>query len=154
MTRPAYQQAKARWVNRYTMEHVPSWARIADDNGKYYAPQFATDMEWYENTLFPGEAGHVGTAATCYTTGQTWPLGQWLDQPFPQGPADRSAFHAKWLVGKRVEIPVHYDMWMRGARYGRVTRWDSKGVWVRLDHKQAKRSQRVWNIDLTHLKTI
>lgn len=24
------------------------------------------------------------------------------------------------LVGKRIEIPVHYDRWMQGARYGKV----------------------------------
>ena len=27
----------------------------------------------------------------------------------------------KWLEGRRVEIPVHCDNWMRGDRFGRVT---------------------------------
>ena len=26
-----------------------------------------------------------------------------------------------FLIGKRIEIPVHYDAWMQGARYGYVT---------------------------------
>jgi hypothetical protein len=34
---------------------------------------------------------------------------------------------ARALLGRRVEIPVHYDMWMRGARFGIVTQ-------VRSDH--------------------
>lgn len=27
---------------------------------------------------------------------------------------------ASELIGKRIEIPVHYDKWMQGAKYGRV----------------------------------
>lgn len=84
------EHAKSQYPHRYTMEHVPNWALVAPDALKrgekvrpgYYAPQFRTDAEWYANTLFPGE-GHVGKREEhCYTSGQTWPLGQWLDAPF------------------------------------------------------------------------
>lgn len=51
-----FEQAKAQYVHRYTMEHVPAWAReINPGNGKYYAPGYSTDLEWYENTEFKGE---------------------------------------------------------------------------------------------------
>lgn len=81
--RLSFNEACARFVNRYTAEHVPTFARKMNPcNGKFYAPQFASDLEWYENTRFYGEPGHIGGRAYCHTTGQTWPLGQWLEQPF------------------------------------------------------------------------
>lgn len=83
MRRPSLEKAKAQFVQRYTCEHVPAWARRpCEGNGKYYAPQFATDAEWYANTLFKGERGHHGEPNYCHTANQTWPLGQWLDSPF------------------------------------------------------------------------
>ena len=83
----SFEEAKRRYVNRYTMEHVPTWSRTrpADHGGtetRYYAPQFRTDREWYENTRFYGESGHIGRKGECFTTGQTFPLGHWLDRPF------------------------------------------------------------------------
>jgi hypothetical protein len=81
MTRAvSFEQACSRYVHRYTVEHIPAWSR-EPCNGKYYAPQFRSDREWYENTKFYGE-NEVATKKHCYTSGQTWPLGQWLDQPF------------------------------------------------------------------------
>jgi len=80
--RPTFEQAKAQYVHRYTMEHIPQWARIVRDDGTYYAPQYASDQQWYDHTLFPGEAGHIGDRKHCYTTGQTWPLGQALARPY------------------------------------------------------------------------
>jgi hypothetical protein len=83
--RPTFEQAKARYVHRYTMEHVPAWAQsfsTFDGVRKYYAPQFRTDREWYDATKFKGEEGWLGVGSDCYTTGQTWPLGQWLDAPY------------------------------------------------------------------------
>ncbi len=59
----------------------------------------------------------------------------------------------KNLVGKRVEIPVHYDMWMRGARFGEVTAFHhgkegrSAYVIVKFDHPQAKKRLKVWALD-------
>jgi hypothetical protein len=87
MARPTFERAKAQYVHRYTMEHVPAWtAQINANNGKYYAPQFRTDREWYDNTVFPGEPGHseyrIRKSEYCETRNQTWPLGQWLDRPY------------------------------------------------------------------------
>jgi hypothetical protein len=82
MTRPTFRQACSQYVHRYTMDHVPAWARVRRDDGTYYAPQYASDLEWYENTLFPGEAGHIGDRNHCYSTGCTWPLGQSIPGPY------------------------------------------------------------------------
>lgn len=76
-----FEQAKARYPHRYTMEHVPAWARRQCNNGKYYAPQYATDAEWYEKTKFPGESP-LCFRGDCYSGDQSWPLGQWLEQPY------------------------------------------------------------------------
>ncbi len=84
----SFEQAKAQYVNRYTMDFIPAWADVPVDmtiNGKgpqYYAPQFASDREWYDATKFKGELGWLGTGHGCYTTGQTWPLDQWLERPY------------------------------------------------------------------------
>ncbi len=93
MRKPTFEQAKAQYVHRFTMEHVPAWSRKTpfDDGGtekRYYAPQFRTDKEWYDATIFPGEEKYKaifvggGRKTHCYTTGQTWPLRKWLDQPY------------------------------------------------------------------------
>jgi len=40
----------------------------------------------------------------------------------------------------RIEIPVHFDLWMQGATTGHVERTDKNGAWhVRMDHPQVKR---------------
>lgn len=40
----------------------------------------------------------------------------------------------------RIEIPVHFDLWMRGAQYGRVVEYRKDGAWlVKMDHWQVKR---------------
>lgn len=66
------------------------------------------------------------------------------------------ATQARALVGKRIEIPVHYDMWMRGARFGRVTKIGKAGefVHVRLDHPQAKRTLKLWRLDFDYAKVL
>jgi hypothetical protein len=82
MTRKlSFQAATSKYVHRYTAEHVPQWARTPAPNGKFYAPHFGSDREWYDNTLFHGESA-LASRKHCYTSGQTWPLGQWLDEPF------------------------------------------------------------------------
>jgi hypothetical protein len=65
------------------------------------------------------------------------------------------------LVGKRIETPVHYDMWMRGARFGQVTAFrhsnqagTSDYVLVKLDHPQAKRRLKVWSLDWDYVKVL
>lgn len=81
------EQAKARFPHRYTMEHCPRWAREARVPEQWYAPQYRTDAEWYENTAFPGEFQHpCGKQHNgyAYSYNQSWPLGQWLTAPFTE----------------------------------------------------------------------
>ena len=87
--RPSFFEACRCYVNRFTMEHVPAWAAnplssITSEDGAatFYAPQFRTDREWYANTTFPGEPGHILGKQHCHTEGQTWPLGRFLKAPF------------------------------------------------------------------------
>ena len=72
----SFEQATARFGYRYTMEHVPNWAKKPCKNGKFYAPQYRTDQEWYDNTVFPPQAKY------CTQSNESWPLGRWLDTPF------------------------------------------------------------------------
>lgn len=74
--------ARAQYVHRFTCEHIPAWVHKRAPNGKFYAPQYRNDAEWYENTIFPGEQGHPRKEDHCMSDGQTWPLGQWLDSPY------------------------------------------------------------------------
>jgi hypothetical protein len=72
------------------MEHVPQWAHSSPSQHggtetRYYAPQYASDAEWYENTVFPGERGAIDEES-CYSRNQSWPCGQWLNAPYPVEP--------------------------------------------------------------------
>ena len=78
MIKITFEQAKAAYVHRFTMEHVPGWASLPTSNGKFYAPQYRTDREWYDNTKFPSH----NFAGYCDSRNQSWPLGRWLDKPF------------------------------------------------------------------------
>jgi hypothetical protein len=80
----SFANACAQYVHRYTLEHTPQWAKSpCEGNGRFYAPQYRSDREWYEATRFPGEAGISRKDDHCQSNGQTWPLGQWLHQPMP-----------------------------------------------------------------------
>lgn len=74
----------ARFVHRYTMQHVPSWARQPMPNGRYYAPQYRTDAEWLANTEFAvtREGRLAANHRYCQSRNQSWPLGQTLDRPY------------------------------------------------------------------------
>lgn len=63
---------------------------------------------------------------------------------------------ARALAGKRVEIPVHYDAWMRGARFGVVTSIGPGGDFVRvkLDNPQVKARLKVWRLDFDFIKLV
>jgi hypothetical protein len=81
-----FEEAKRLFVHRYTMEHVPAWAREPHQHSElgevYYAPQYASDREWYERTEFFGE-GEVASRSHCYSAEPTWPKGRgFLTQPF------------------------------------------------------------------------
>jgi hypothetical protein len=63
------------------------------------------------------------------------------------------------LVGKRIELPVHYDMWMRGGRYGRVTAFrhgkpgQSCHVIFQPDNAPSKRVK-VWALDFYYCRVL
>lgn len=75
----SFAEARAQYVHRFTMDYVPQWALKVRDDGTYCAPQFISDLEWYEHTVFPPQNG---LRKYCTTSGQTWPLGQALNSPF------------------------------------------------------------------------
>jgi len=68
--------------------------------------------------------------------------------------------NGKDLIGKRVEIPVHYDLWMRGARFGKVTSHrhgkggQSAFVFVKMDHPHIRRPLKVWALDWDYMKIL
>jgi hypothetical protein len=59
----------------------------------YHAPQYRTDAEWYEATLFPGEPGipHGWPAGMPYSRNRTWPLGRMLPCPYQVPAANAEA---------------------------------------------------------------
>lgn len=63
-------------------------------------------------------------------------------------------------IGQRVEIPVHYDLWMQGARFGEITAFrhgrDGKSdcYVIKMDHPQVKRRVRLWRLDWTYAKAV
>ncbi len=79
------EQAKREYVNRYTCDHVPNWATKPAPNGKYYAPQYKSDEEWFALTVFPPHTPDWCRKTDCYSSNQTWPLGNWLDKPYRTG---------------------------------------------------------------------
>lgn len=63
-------------------------------------------------------------------------------------------------VGARIEIPVHYNHWMRGARFGAVTAFRrgnpgcSDFMLVKMDHPSIKRRVRVGRLDWDYIKVL
>lgn len=75
----------SRLVHRFTGEHVPAWARKPAPNGRFYAPHYATDAEWLSSTVFrvrKSDRRLDERATSCESRNQTFPFGEWLDQPF------------------------------------------------------------------------
>lgn len=62
--------------------------------------------------------------------------------------------------GARIEIPVHYNAWMQGARFGRVGAFrngragQSDFVFVTMDHPQIKKPLKLWRPDWEYCKAI
>jgi hypothetical protein len=94
----SFEDAKRLFLNRYTLEHVPQWAREPHQDPLYglvyYAPHYASDREWYDATRFMGEEGGEGLPPHhCYSFGPSWPLGKgFLREPFCANKAQRVAF--------------------------------------------------------------
>jgi len=62
---------------------------------------------------------------------------------------------SKALIGKRIQIPVHYDMWMRGARFGVVTGRSVAGRYIRVKLDLAPiRPQKVFYLDLDYIEVL
>jgi hypothetical protein len=85
LPRLSFEQAKAQYVHRFTMEFIPKWSQEPMPNGKYPAPAYRTDREWYDNTIFPGEKGNENARYYCYSNNQSYPLGKTLDAPYSRG---------------------------------------------------------------------
>lgn len=71
-------------------------------------------------------------------------------------PADHKTY-----IGRRIEIPVHYNMWARGARHGLVTRYRNAKVpgtsdylLVKMDHPQIKRRLKLWRLDWEYCRVL
>lgn len=59
------------------------------------------------------------------------------------------------LGAKRIEIPVHFDLWMQGARTGWIHGTLTDGTWlVAMDHPQVKRLVRIEPKDQSYCKVI
>lgn len=67
------------------MEHIPEWSKRIRSNGTYYAPAYSSDIEWYENTIFPGEEDIPNRSRFCRSSNQSFPLGEYLKTPFTRG---------------------------------------------------------------------
>lgn len=76
----SFEAAKAQYPHRYTAETIPAHAKTRQPNGLFLAPQYLTDVEWYEKTLFNGES-EFADRNHCHSAGESWPFGQWLDTP-------------------------------------------------------------------------
>lgn len=76
-----FEEAKLKFDQRYTMEHVPQWAHKPMGNGMFFGPQYRTDREWYENTKFVGEYA-AGQRDACMSCKMSWPLGRSLYQMY------------------------------------------------------------------------
>jgi hypothetical protein len=65
----------AQFVNRYTLENVPRWAKATRVDGSNYPVQFASDAEWLRNTHFKVRLdGRLHAQSTyCYSR-PTWPF--------------------------------------------------------------------------------
>ncbi len=55
---------------------------------------------------------------------------------------------------RRVEIPVHYDLWMRGARVGTVVESRPDHIKVSMDHPQVRRLVKIPRADFEYLKEL
>lgn len=124
------EQAKAQYVHRFTMEHIPQWASIPTAEGRYYAPQYRSDQEWYDNTFFPGESGMtkhgfitppVDDKRSCWSHSQTWPVGNWVTRPWTY--LDSSEYKARKPL---MTTPVHSSFIQRASD----GTWRTTVVWT------------------------
>lgn len=61
----------ARFVHRFTVEHVPAWAK---EEGTNYRIQFSSDADWLEHTEFVvTKSGKLDRRAKQCFSCPTWP---------------------------------------------------------------------------------
>lgn len=70
-------KALARYVHRFTGDHVPKWAHTPTPNGKFCPVQFKDDAEWLDHTLFPVNKSGKLISGDCQAF-PTWPKGRHL----------------------------------------------------------------------------
>ena len=64
------------------------------------------------------------------------------------------------LIGTRIEIPVHYDLWMQGAQTGTITAFrrgkpgESDHYLVKMDHPEVKKRLKLWRLDWEYVKIL
>lgn len=90
MKRMSFENACRKYVHRFTMDHMPDWAKQPFLDGYFYAPQYKSDKEWYENTTFPGDTNYPypsgwDSGRYCNSINQTWPLGKYLTALYQKG---------------------------------------------------------------------
>lgn len=77
------EQAKKKFTDRFTLDHVPVWASkpCARAGGKYPGPHYNTDAEWYAKAEF---IGYLTKAQRKYVRENkpSYPMGKWLDKPY------------------------------------------------------------------------
>ena len=81
-TKTSFKQAKRLYTDRFTMEHAPDWAAAPIGENYYYAPQYRTDREWFDNSVFPGEYGFPSGTTHYQSFNPSWPLGKRLEEPY------------------------------------------------------------------------
>ena len=76
--------ARRRYDNRFTRDHVPAWAKQPRPDGSPYPVQFASDQEWITRTLF--RVRILKNGSICQKSG-TW--GDCMSYPsWPDGMSD------------------------------------------------------------------
>ncbi len=64
------------YVNRYTKEHKPMWAREKRPDGSAFMPQFSSDLDWLAHTEFAVKKdGRLDMKARYCLSHPTWPEG-------------------------------------------------------------------------------
>lgn len=72
-----FETAKRVFSRRYTCEHIPSWVFTEAKAGRYCAPQYRTDQEWFENTTFPLFGDYCESSNPSWPLGMRWGLETW-----------------------------------------------------------------------------
>lgn len=66
-------EALARYVHRYTAEHIPAWVRHESYSGRRVPVQFRSDEEWLSNTdFYVTKTGKLHATRDCMSY-PTWP---------------------------------------------------------------------------------